>query len=187
MFFKNFNAIRLLRFSLPLVLFLLISIFLWKGLQQDPRLIPSPLINRALPNFDYPSLQSSNHRINHTQFQHRVTLLNVWASWCASCRLEHATLMAIAATKQVEVYGLNYKDNRTAASRWLEENGDPYQDSIYDEKGQLAIDLGVYGTPETFIIDQAGIIRYKYVGPITAQVWKEVLAPQVEQLLRTTG
>lgn len=180
------NFVRLLHFSLPLVLFLLISIFLWKGLQKDPRIIPSPLIDHPLPEFHLPSLQQPNQIISNTEFLNQITLLNVWASWCASCRMEHALLLVIAQSKQIVIYGLDYKDPRRSAIQWLKDYGNPYKAVIYDAQGHLGIDLGVYGTPETFLIDQKGIIRFKYVGPITVQAWQEILLPKIASLSATS-
>lgn len=171
-----------IKFFIPLIIFLFISIFLWRGLQQDPHYIPSPLIGKALPDFDYPQLTNNKSSITNKDFLGHVSLLNVWATWCISCRAEHPILMDIARSRRVILYGLNYKDQREMATTWLKQKGDPYRKSIYDSKGTLGIDLGVYGTPETFLIDQKGVIRYKYVGPISPDVWENEILPRVKKL-----
>ncbi len=171
----------MLRF-IPLILFFLVLAFLWKGLSQDPHKIPSPLIGKALPTFTDPSLADSNITISNQQFLGHVTLLNVWASWCMTCRAEHSVLMDIAQSKQVIIFGLNYKDQRDNALRWLDRAGNPYLANIYDPQGKLALNLGVYGTPETFLVDEHGIIRYKYIGEISSDVWQDELLPRIKRL-----
>ena len=146
-----FKSSRLL---LPLLVFVILVVFLWRGLYRDPHTIPSPLINKSLPSFNL--LQD---------FKGHVTLLNVFASWCLSCHTEHPILMDIAHSGEVVVYGLDYKDSHLAEENWLKKYGNPYQKIVDDPDGTLAINLGVYGTPETFIIDRAGIIRDKYYRP----------------------
>jgi len=167
---------------LPLILFLGLLVFLWRGLGENPHILPSALINKKVPTFSYPSLFDHNKSITNKQFIGHVSLLNVWASWCQYCRAEHAVLMTIALSKHVKIYGINYKDTRQHALAWLKQNGDPYVNVIYDPQGSLGIDFGVYGTPETFIIDQRGIIRYRYLGPITLTRWRRELLPNVQKL-----
>lgn len=171
----------MLRF-VPLILFFLLIGFLWKGLSQDPHTIPSPLIGKALPDFAEPSLADKNVILSKQQFLGHITLLNVWASWCITCRAEHLELMTIANSKQVILFGLNYKDQRDNALKWLTRAGNPYLANIYDPDGKLALNLGVYGTPETFLVDGNGIIRYKYIGALTPDVWKDELLPQIKHL-----
>src|SRR3990167_402201 len=167
---------------LPLILFFLMIILLGRGLSLHPTLVPSPLVNKSAPNFELPTLfDEKKITSNHDLFGH-VTLLNIWATWCIACAEEHAFLMELAQKKQFVLYGLNYKDNPAAAKKWLKQYGNPYQRIAIDPKGTAAIDWGVYGTPETFIIDQNGIIRYKQIGPITAAVWEKTLRPIVEKL-----
>jgi cytochrome c biogenesis protein CcmG/thiol:disulfide interchange protein DsbE len=159
-----------MKLLLPLLVFVILVVFLWRGLYRDPHTIPSPLINKALP-----SLKSQD-------FKGHVTLLNVFATWCLSCHTEHPILMDIANSHEVVVYGLDYKDNHFAVESWLNKYGNPYKKIVEDPDGTLAINLGVYGTPETFIIDSAGIIRDKYTGPITPQIWQNILLPEIKRL-----
>ncbi|MCK5831193.1 MAG: DsbE family thiol:disulfide interchange protein [Methylococcales bacterium] len=161
---------RLLLF-IPLVLFIVLGAFLWKGLSIDPRELPSALLNKSFPAFQVPALRNPNKILTNTDFIGQPVLVNVWATWCPSCRKEHDQLLAIAQEANVPVIGLNYKDDRSAALAWLEQLGDPYKFNIYDESGMLGLDLGVYGAPETYLLDAKGIIRYRHVGVITAEVW----------------
>lgn len=174
----------------PLILFLMIAIFLWLGLQQDPRKLPSPLIGKTMPQFNLPEMSDAQQQLTAQIFQGKVTLLNIWATWCYACRAEHLVLTDIAhelqtlngPRKKIALYGLNYKDQRPAALNWLKQLGNPYQKIIFDSAGSLAMDLGVYGTPETFLIDQQGVIRYKHVGPINAEIWRKEILPEIEKL-----
>ncbi|MFT3742008.1 MAG: DsbE family thiol:disulfide interchange protein [Gammaproteobacteria bacterium] len=168
-----------MRYLVPLLLFVVVMGFLWKGLQQDPHQLSSALLNKPLPVFSYPDLFKPQQQITPQQFLGKVTLLNVWATWCVTCQVEHPTFVDIA--KQVNLIGLNYKDDAHAAIQWLQQHTNPYQRVIFDPQGTLGIDLGVYGTPETFLIDQQGIIRYKFIGPITPEVWQQQLLPQVRK------
>jgi cytochrome c biogenesis protein CcmG/thiol:disulfide interchange protein DsbE len=167
-----------------LLIFLLLAIFLWKGLHEDPSQLPSPLLNKPFPTFAAYTLLDSHKLIDQRQFLGHITLLNIWASWCISCHVEHDTLMTISRSGIVDLAGLNYKDQRDAAIQWLKKAGNPYSQIIYDPEGKIALNLGVYGTPETFLIDPKGIIRYKYVGPITSEVWLQDVMPQIQQLER---
>lgn len=169
------------RYIIPLIIFAVIISFLWKGLQKDPHELPSVLIGKAVPAFNYPSLMHAGKVVTEQQFKGHVSLLNVWATWCITCRAEHSVLMDIANSGAVMIYGLNYKDDPVAAKQWLKTYGNPYQDIIIDNRGTLAIDLGVYGSPETFIIDSHGIIRYKYIGAISPDVWRDKLLPEVKK------
>ncbi|MCK5889448.1 MAG: DsbE family thiol:disulfide interchange protein [Methylococcales bacterium] len=163
---------RLLLF-IPLVLFIVLGAFLWKGLSIDPRELPSALLNKPFPAFKVAALRDANKILTKADFMGKPVLVNVWATWCPSCRKEHAQLLAIAKEARVPVIGLNYKDDRNAALAWLEQLGDPYQFNIFDERGMLGLDLGVYGAPETYLLDEKGIIRYRQVGVMTAQAWAE--------------
>lgn len=156
------------RILLPLVIFIAIFLLLWRGLSLHPNQVPSPLIGKPAPS--------------NQDFIGKVTLVNVWASWCATCVEEHEVLMKLAKTEHIDLYGLNYKDDLTAAKAWLKQHGNPYSRIVYDKEGTIAIDWGVYGTPETFIIDKQGIIRYKYIGAITWDVWVNELKPVIEKL-----
>lgn len=166
---------RLLLF-IPLALFFILGIFLWKGLSIDPRELPSALINKPFPEFQVPALRDANKTLTKADFIGQPVLVNVWATWCPSCRQEHNQLLRIADEASVPVIGLNYKDDRNAALAWLEQLGDPYQFNIFDERGMLGLDLGVYGAPETYLLDAKGIIRYRHVGVVTQDVWVEFKA-----------
>ena len=166
---------------IPLAVFLSLSFFLWRGLSLDPRKIPSPLIEKPIPEFSLPRLSDESQVFSAAQLKGQVSLLNVWATWCLACRDEHQSLLDIA-REGVTIYGLDYKDNRQDALQWLNALGNPYQAIAFDGEGRVAIDWGVYGAPETFIIDKHGIIRYKHVGMVTAAVWKKRLGPLYRQL-----
>lgn len=170
-----------MRYLIPLVVFAVIMGFLWKGLHKDPHQLPSALIGKPVVAFSYPSLLDEGQVITQQQFLGHVSLLNVWATWCITCHAEHPVLMDIAQSKKVVIYGLNYKDDPQAARQWLQKYGNPYQGVILDDKGRLAIDFGVYGSPETFVIDAKGIIRYKHIGAISPDVWKDNIEPEVEK------
>lgn len=166
---------RLLLF-IPLALFVVLGLFLWKGLSIDPRELPSALLNKPFPEFQLTALKNSERVLSKSDFAGKPVLVNVWATWCPSCRQEHNQLLAIAAENNVPIIGLNYKDDRDAALAWLAQLGDPYQLNIFDEKGMLGLDLGVYGAPETYILDEKGIIRHRHVGVVTPEVWVEMKA-----------
>jgi cytochrome c biogenesis protein CcmG, thiol:disulfide interchange protein DsbE len=171
-----------IRFMLPLILFILVGLILWKSLALHPERIPSPLVNKVAPRFELPVLAGEKLKTTNQDFLGHVTLLNVWATWCVSCANEHDFLLQLANEKNITLYGLNYKDNVLAAKKWLQEKGNPYRLVAIDEDGAAAIDWGVYGTPETFVIDKKGIIRYKQIGPLTPEVWEQNIKPLVAQL-----
>ncbi|MCU7829470.1 MAG: DsbE family thiol:disulfide interchange protein [Candidatus Thiodiazotropha sp. (ex Monitilora ramsayi)] len=175
---------RYLRYSIPLIIFVVIALFLGWGLRQDydPKHIPSPLIGKSIPTFSLPSLEQAETVISDKDLLGNVYLLNVWATWCVSCRAEHETLVQLARTGKVDIIGLNWKDERDKAEVWLRQLGNPYSVNIFDKKGRTAIDLGVYGAPETFLVDSQGIIRYKHAGPVTMQLVNDTILPIVEQL-----
>lgn len=159
---------------LPLVVFLAVAVFLYRGLYLDPAELPSALINKPFPAFSLPAV-SGDRLITEADLKGQPALVNVWATWCPSCRVEHPFLTELRA-QGVRILGVNYKDENLAAQKWLVDLHDPYQLNINDAKGSLGLDLGVYGAPETFLVDKDGIIRHKYVGVIDAQVWREQLA-----------
>lgn len=171
-----------LRYSIPLVIFAVIAGFLYKGLGMNPREIPSPLIGKSIPAFSLPSLEQAETLITDKDLLGNVYLLNVWATWCVSCRAEHETLVQLARTGKVDIIGLNWKDERDKAEVWLRQLGNPYSANIFDKKGRTAIDLGVYGAPETFLVDSQGIIHYKHAGPVTMELVNNTILPLVEQL-----
>lgn len=170
---------RNMKLWLPLIIFLIVVGFFWKGLREDPTKVPSPLINKAAPQFASESLLNPKQQLTNQIFQGHVSLLNVWASWCYACRSETDTLKEIVNSKTVTVIGMDYKDQRSEALAWLDREGDPYSEIISDPTGDIGINYGVYGTPETFVIDKNGIIRYKYIGPISPSVWKDDILPVV--------
>ena len=174
----------MLRYLIPLGLFLVLVVFLAIGLGRDPREVPSPLINKAAPTFRLPQLQDPSKTLSAEDMRGKFWVLNVWASWCVSCRDEHPLLLEYAKAGAVPIYGLNWKDRREDALAWLDELGDPYVVNAADLEGRVAIDYGVYGAPETYLIDQGGVIRHKHVGPVTREVWKDEFMPLVQQLNR---
>lgn len=170
-----------IRLILPLAIFLLLAIFLWVGLYRDPREVPSPLIDKPAPAFMLQRLHTPEQTFSPDAMRGKVWLLNVWASWCVSCREEHAFLNELA-KGGVTLVGLNYKDQRENALEWLRHFDNPYMLSVSDTDGRVGIDYGVYGAPETFIIDRQGIIRYKQIGPMTPQVWNDKIEPLLRKL-----
>lgn len=177
----------MIRYALPLGVFIALLAFLGMGLERDPRLLPSPLIGKPAPQFALPTLAEPDRKLTRADLLGKVSLLNVWASWCVSCREEHPVLVEISRTTGIPVYGLDYKDNRKAALQWLAERGNPYVVNAFDASGRLGIDFGVYGVPETFVIDRKGIVAYKHVGPITPAAWRNEILPVVEKLQREEG
>jgi cytochrome c biogenesis protein CcmG, thiol:disulfide interchange protein DsbE len=171
-----------LKFLLPLVLFVALALLLAAGLGRDPKEVPSPLIGKPAPAFALARLDDPQVVIKRDDLLGRVWMLNVWASWCVACRQEHPLLVDFARRKTVALYGLNYKDKRSDGQRWLAQFGDPYDASIVDADGRVGIDYGVYGVPETFIIDKQGVVRFKHIGPITPEVLRERIEPLLKQL-----
>ena len=174
---------KALRFIAPLAVFALLAFFLWRGLARDPREVPSALIDKPAPMFTLPLVGIPDKRFAPSDYRGRVWLLNVWGSWCVSCQIEHPTLLALAQANAVPIVGFNWKDKADAAMAWLSKHGgDPYAFSVADADGRVAIDYGVYGAPETFVIDKAGIIRYKYIGPLDDKAIQEKIMPLVRRL-----
>lgn len=173
------------RYLLPLGIFGVLVVLLFVGLRLDPREVPSPLIDKPAPAFSLPQLHDPGKTLTREDLLGKVYLLNVWASWCVSCRDEQPVLMQLAQTGQVDIYGLNYKDQREDALRWLAMFGNPYIASVSDLDGRVGIDWGVYGVPETFVIDRAGMIRHKHIGPVSQADLDTVLLPKVRELQGT--
>lgn len=171
-----------MRYFLPLMVLLAIGALFWVGLGLQPALVPSPLIGKPVPEFELPLLDDEARTFTHEGLKGRVSLVHVWATWCVTCRAEHPTLLAFARSGRVPVIGFNYKDERALAKRWLETLGDPYELTVFDAPGTVAIDWGVYGTPETFVVDQDGVIRYKHVGPLTDELITRELLPLLDSL-----
>jgi cytochrome c biogenesis protein CcmG/thiol:disulfide interchange protein DsbE len=172
------------RFLLPLGIFLTLVVFLGVGLNLNPREIPSPFIGKPAPAFKVSQLHDAGKTIAPGDMQGKVWLLNVWASWCVSCRAEHPVLMDLARQNVVPILGLNYKDGRGDGTEWLSAHGDPYLLSAFDSNGRIGIDYGVYGVPETFVIDKRGVIRMKHVGPLTHEVLAQKILPLIKELNR---
>ena len=171
-----------LKFVIPLVLFIALAVFLAIGLTHDPREVPSPFIGRAAPAFKLERLHDAQATFTPEEMRGKVWLLNVWASWCVSCKVEHPVLVELARSKAVPIVGLDYKDTRDEGMKWLQRFGDPYSLSAFDVDGKVGIDYGVYGVPETFVIDKQGVIRYKQIGPVTPEALEGTILPLVRQL-----
>ena len=171
-----------LKFAIPLVVFVLLVGFFAVGLFRDPREVPSPFIGRAAPAFKLEQLHQPQLAFSPEEMKGKVWLLNVWASWCAACRVEHPLLVEMSKQKLVPIVGLNYKDKRPDGQQWLVRHGDPYLLSVYDIDGRVGIDYGVYGAPETFVIDKQGVIRFKQIGPITPEVLDKKILPLIRKL-----
>jgi cytochrome c biogenesis protein CcmG/thiol:disulfide interchange protein DsbE len=176
----------MLRYLIPAGIFAVVVVFLAIGLNLDPREIPSPLVGKPVPHFTLARLKEPSTPFTQDEFNGKVSLLNIWATWCVSCRAEHQILLALAKSGKVDIYGLNYKDKREDALRWLKMLGDPYVANAFDGDGRVGIDWGVYGTPETFVIDKKGMIRHKVIGPISVEILKNELLPLIEELQSTT-
>ena len=170
------------RFLIPLGLFAVLVGFLAVGLNLNPREVPSPLVGKPAPMFDLPQLAAPDKRFSPADMKGKVWLFNVWASWCVSCRQEHPVLVAFAKSGVAPLVGLDYKDEREDGLRWLNRFGDPYLLSAYDRDGRVGIDYGVYGVPETYVIDKAGVIRYKQIGPVTPEVLEKKIVPLIKEL-----
>ena len=170
------------RYFVPLIVFVVMLAFLAIGLQLKPREIPSPLIDKAAPRFSLPTLAAPEQTLSSQDLRGKVWVLNVWASWCVACREEHPLLVEMAKLNAVPIFGLNYKDKRADALGWLARFGNPYTASLSDTEGLVGIDYGVYGVPETFVIDKAGVIRHKVIGPVTAEAIRDVILPLVRKL-----
>jgi cytochrome c biogenesis protein CcmG/thiol:disulfide interchange protein DsbE len=173
------------RFLLPIGLFLALVCTLALGLKRDPQApLPSPLVGKPVPAFQLTQLTDAQKQFGPQDLKGQVWLLNVWASWCVSCRQEHPLIQDLARKGTLPIVGLNYQDQREPGQRWLETHGNPYQFTAFDADGKVGMDLGVYGLPETFVIDKQGRIRYKHTGPVTAEVLKTKLLPLIKELQR---
>ncbi len=178
------TTMRSLKFLIPAAVFAIVAVFLLIGLSRDPREIPSPLIGKAAPEFRLPMLEQPEQSWSPSQLRGQVWLLNVWASWCVPCLVEHPVLMQLARDTSLPIVGFNYKDERGAAIAWLGKHGNPYRQVVADRNGAAAFDYGVYGVPESFLIDKTGTIRFKHVGPLTPEIVKGKLMPLVKELSR---
>ncbi len=167
---------------LPLVVFVVLAWFLYDGLGRDTKKLPSPLIGKTFPNLEVEDFNTSEKYTTQSQLKGKITLVNVWASWCVTCRAEHQTLMEIAKLDLVQLLGVNYKDTRKEGQFFLDRLGNPYDQIIFDNQGKLGLELGVYATPETFLIDSQGVIRFKRIGEMTNRIWKTQVLPLIQQL-----
>jgi cytochrome c biogenesis protein CcmG/thiol:disulfide interchange protein DsbE len=176
---------RYLRYLVPLAIFIVLVAFLYRGLSLDPKRVPSPLVGKPMPEFSLPRLKDPTATLSNNDLMGKVSILNIWATWCVSCRAEHEVLLLLAKTGKVDIYGLNYKDERDKAQQWLAQLGDPYVANAFDADGRVGIDWGVYGAPETFIMDRRGIIRHKHIGPLTVDSLNNEILPLIAELQAT--
>lgn len=172
---------RILLVSAPIVLFAVLVAFFYAGLQRDPTVIPSPLVGKPAPAFELESLGNPQWRVGTADFTGRAWLLNVWATWCSGCYQEHEVLLAIARENRVPLLGLNWRDERPKALQWLAELGNPYAAAAFDGEGRVAIDWGVYGAPETFLIGADGTVLHKHIGPLTLTAWRQDFVPRLPE------
>lgn len=166
---------------IPFIIFACIAVFLYRGLSLDPHKLPSVIIGKGLPKLELPLLTNQKYKFKAKNMRGKVWLLNVWATWCNECQLEHPMLMELSKLG-IAIVGLDYKDDNNQAKQWLKNYGNPYREVLLDQNGNSAIELGVYGAPETFVIDKKGVIRYKYIGQITPAVWSQLLLPIMRKL-----
>lgn len=175
------------RFLIPIILFGLLVIVFSVGLNRDPSFVPSPLIGKPVPQFNLARLEHPDQFVSDADLRGQVSLLNVWATWCVGCRQEHETLNQIAELGDVPIYGLNWKDDTEQASAWLAELGNPYVASGVDADGKVAIDWGVYGAPETFLVDAEGIILYRHISPLSMEIWQTEFVPRINKARGNSG
>ena len=168
------------RYVIPVVAVILLIPFLMIGLKRDPSELPSPFLGNAAPVFDLPSLTRPDARVGTDSYDGQMVLINVWATWCVGCREEHGFLMELAERGIVPLYGINWRDNRDDALRWLVQYGDPYVDSAFDNDGRVGIDWGVYGAPETFLVSADGIVLHKHLGPLNEFFWERDFMPLID-------
>lgn len=171
---------RRLILVMPLLVVVAVGIVLYDQLGKDHSALDSNLVGKPVPDFELTTLKNPDHKLDSDIFKGDVVLLNVWATWCISCRVEHPELMRLAKEEGVPIIGLNYKNDRQAALKWLDEKGNPYRRTLFDPDGTFGFDLGVYGAPETYIIDD-GVVRYRHVGIVNRKLWQEDLQPLLSQ------
>lgn len=169
------------RYLIPIGVFAVLAAFFLRGLSLNPRYVPSPLIGKPAPEFQLPRLKDPAATLGTQDLAGQVALLNVWATWCPGCRQEHPFLVELAEANDVPIYGLNWKDDRAKALGWLSSIGDPYVASAFDEIGEVAIDWGVYGAPETFLLARDGTVLYKHIAPLTPEVWATEFLPRIQE------
>jgi len=173
---------KLIRF-IPLILFIVLGVVLYRGLSLNPTELPSALVGKSFPAFSLYSVNNANDLKTNADFKEGIKLVNVWGTWCPSCRAEHEFLNQIAQTNRFTIYGLNYDDERALAQKWLANLGNPYEFSMFDESGKLSINLGVYAAPETFVVDHNNIIRKRFAGPLNANIWRNEFEALIVQIL----
>ena len=174
------NKQRLFLF-IPLVIFVVLVGLFFRGLSLNPNDMPSALLNKPVPKFSLPRLENPQETRTENIFLGKVSLLNVWATWCVTCRQEHAFLNQLK-NQGMHIVGIDYKDNSADAQRWIAELGNPYDEILVDEDGKAGVDLGVFGAPETYVVDKQGVIRYKYIGDLNQKVWDETIQPIIKSL-----
>jgi len=172
---------KLIRF-IPLILVIVLGIVLYRGLSLNPQDMPSALIGKPMPNFNLTTLLDENKHVTKADLKGDIIILNVWGTWCPTCKYEHPYLLDIAKDKHISLYGINYKDDRVMGQQWIARLGNPYQFSIFDDAGTLGLDLGVYGAPETFVIDHHGTIRKRFAGALDTRVWQQEFIPLIQQI-----
>ena len=170
-----------IKLFIPLIIFAVLAVLFWRGLSLDPTAMPSALIDKPFPQFSLPKLSNESQLASREDVLGQIALVNVWATWCVSCRVEHPYLNQLAQSG-ITIIGLNYKDDSDAARKWLDNLGNPYAWNIVDKVGTLGVDLGVYGAPETYLVDPQGTIRFKHVGVVNERVWQEKFLPVINQL-----
>ena len=175
------------RTLIPLLVFLVLVGFLYVGLSLQPKDLPSPLVGKAIPQFQLPQLKNPQATFSNADLAGKVTLVNAWASWCVTCRQEHELLMTLVKTNEVALFGINYKDEKADALAYLQQLGDPYVMNGHDLNGRVGIDWGIIATPESFLVDKRGVIRYKANGAITVETWQQTIAPLIAKLNKEPG
>jgi len=166
---------------IPLILFVVIAVFLYFSLNSNSSKLPSPLLGKMFPNIEAKDFYSNESVLLADLFSENMSLVNVWASWCVTCRQEHQMMMKIANNKDLQLIGINYKDTRTDGEKFLEMMGNPFDVIIFDPSGKIGLDLGVYATPETFLVNQQGVVLYKHIGAIDSEVWEEDFIPRIKK------
>ena len=175
------------KYSVPVVLFALLILMFVKGLDpdRDVNALPSPFLGKPAPQFELPSLTDPSKTVSNADFGNEMSLVNVWATWCVGCRQEHQFLLQLAESGSIRMFGLNWRDNRVEAQRWLQDLGNPYIDTAYDEDGRAGINWGVYGAPETFLIGPDGTVLYKHLGPLNRSLWEKHFVPRLASAGKT--
>lgn len=172
----------MMRFILPFIVFLIVAVFMYVGLGLNPREVPSPLVGKAAPAFTLPQLHEPSKQFSPQDMKGKVWLFNVWASWCTACENEHPVFMELSRQNLVPIYGMDYKDKREDGEEWLHKHGNPYAMVVSDAEGRVGIDYGVYGVPETYVIDKQGVIQHKHIGAVTPKILNEKILPLVKEL-----